>query len=257
MLIHPTAIVSPKAELGRNVSVGPYSIIGDDVILRDDVRVASHCVIEGPSEFGEGTVFFPFVSAGQAPHDLKFKGERTWLRCGQRNTFREFTTLHRGTEHGGGLTEIGSDCFFMAQAHVAHDCRIGDHVIFANGASLAGHVLVEDHVTIGAFSGIHQFCRAGKHAFIGASSVVVKDALPFARTVGNHARCYGQNALGLRRQGFSSEEIRRISRAFRLLLAAKLNTTQALEVIKAELGGHAEIDYLITFIESSRRGVTK
>jgi UDP-N-acetylglucosamine acyltransferase len=145
----------------------------------------------------------------------------------------------------------------MAQAHVAHDCRIGNHVIFANGASLAGHVLVEDHVTIGAFSGIHQFCRAGKHAFIGASSVVVKDALPFARTVGNHARCYGQNALGLRRQGFSSEEIRRISRAFRLLLAAKLNTTQALEVIKAELGGHAEIDYLITFIESSRRGVTK
>ena len=236
MSIHPTAIISPNAELGRNVSVGPYSIIGDDVILHDDVRVASHCVIEGPSEFGSGSVFFPFVSAGQVPHDLKYRGERSWLRAGERNTFREFSTLHRGTEGGGNLTEIGSDNLFMAQSHVAHDCRIGDHVIFANGASLAGHVIVEDYATLGAYSGVHQFCRVGRHAFIGAWSVVVKDALPFARTVGNHARCYGQNTLGLRRKGFSTDEIARISRAFRLLLAAKLNTTQALEAIKAGPG---------------------
>jgi UDP-N-acetylglucosamine acyltransferase len=255
--IHPTAIVSPKAELGRNVSIGPYSIIGDDVILHDEVQVASHCVIEGPSEFGSGSVFFPFVSAGQVPHDLKYRGERSWLRCGERNTFREYTTLHRGTAGGGNLTQIGSDGLFMAQAHVAHDCRIGDHVIFANGASLAGHVLVEDHVTLGAYSGIHQFCRVGRHAFIGAFSVVVKDALPYARTVGNHARCYGQNAIGLRRRGFSAEEIKRISHAFRLLLAAKLNTSQAVVEIKKELGGWAEIDYLINFIETSERGVTK
>jgi UDP-N-acetylglucosamine acyltransferase len=255
--IHPTAIISPNAELGRNVSVGPYSIIGDDVILHDDIRVASHCVIEGPSEFGSGSIFFPFVSAGQVPHDLKYRGERSWLRAGERNTFREFSTLHRGTEGGGNLTEIGSDNLFMAQAHVAHDCRIGDHVIFANGASLAGHVIVEDHATLGAYSGVHQFCRVGRHAFIGAWSVVVKDALPFARTVGNHARCYGQNTLGLRRKGFSSDEIARISRAFRLLLAAKLNTTQALEAIRQDLGGWPEIDYLISFIESSERGVTK
>jgi UDP-N-acetylglucosamine acyltransferase len=255
--IHPTAIVSPKAELGRNVSIGPYSIIGDDVILHDEVQVASHCVIEGPSEFGSGSVFFPFVSAGQVPHDLKYRGERSWLRCGERNTFREYTTLHRGTAGGGNLTQIGSDGLFMAQAHVAHDCRIGDHVIFANGASLAGHVLVEDHVTLGAYSGIHQFCRVGRHAFIGAFSVVVKDALPYARTVGNHARCYGQNAIGLRRRGFSAEEIKRISHAFRLLLAAKLNTSQAVVEIKKELGGWAEIDYLINFIETSERGVIK
>jgi UDP-N-acetylglucosamine acyltransferase len=255
--IHPTAIVSPKAELGRNVSIGPYSIIGEDVILHDEVQVASHCVIEGPSEFGSGSVFFPFVSAGQVPHDLKYRGERSWLRCGERNTFREYTTLHRGTAGGGNLTQIGSDGLFMAQAHVAHDCRIGDHVIFANGASLAGHVLVEDHVTLGAYSGIHQFCRVGRHAFIGAFSVVVKDALPYARTVGNHARCYGQNAIGLRRRGFSAEEIKRISHAFRLLLAAKLNTSQAVVEIKKELGGWAEIDYLINFIETSERGVTK
>lgn len=257
MSIHPTAIVSSKAELGRNVSVGPYSIIGDEVILHDDVSVASHCVIEGPSEFGKGSVFFPFVSAGQAPHDVKYHGEKSWLRAGDRNTFREFSTLHRGTEGGGNLTVIGSDNLFMAQSHVAHDCRIGDHVIFANGASLAGHVLIDDYATLGAYAGVHQFCRVGKHAFIGAYSVVVKDALPYARTVGNHARCYGQNTIGLRRRGFGNDQIRRITHAFRLLLAAKLNTTQALDVIKKELSGSPEIDYLAEFIESSKRGVTK
>lgn len=257
MSIHPTAIISPKAELGRNVSVGPYSIIGDDVILHDDVRVTSHCVIEGPSEFGSGSIFYPFVSAGQAPQDLKYRGERSRLRAGERNTFREFTTLQRGTEGGGNLTEIGDDNLIMAQAHIAHDCRIGSHVIFANGATLAGHVIVEDHATLGAYAGVHQFCRVGKHAFIGGYSVVVKDAMPFARTVGNRARCYGQNTLGLRRSGFSSEEIRRLAHAFRLLLAAKLNTSQAVEVIRRELSGWPEIDYLLEFIERSERGVTK
>jgi UDP-N-acetylglucosamine acyltransferase len=255
--IHPTAIVSSKAELGQNVSIGPYSIIGDDVILHNEVRVASHCVIEGPSEFGRGTIFFPFVSAGQPPHDLKYKGERSWLRCGERNTFREFCTLHRGTELGGNLTTIGSDGLFMAQAHVAHDCIIGNSVIFSNGASLAGHVIVEDHATLGAYAGVHQFCRVGRHAFIGAFSVVVKDALPFARTAGNHARCYGQNTIGLKRKGFSKGEISRLTHAFRLLLAAKLNTTQAVEAIEAELKGWPEIDYLIDFIKTSGRGVTK
>lgn len=257
MSIHHSAIISPKAELGRNVSVGPYSIVGDDVILHDDVSVASHCVIEGPSEFGKGCVFFPFVSAGQAPHDLKYRGERSWFRAGERNTFREYTTLHRGTEVGGNLTEVGSDNLFMAQAHVAHDCKVGSNVIFSNGASLAGHVIVEDYATLGAYSGVHQFCRVGKHAFIGAFSVVVKDAMPYARTVGNHAKCYGQNTLGLKRRGFSDESIRRISHAYRLLLAAKLNTTQALEAIRRDLGGWPEIDYLVRFIETSERGVTK
>jgi UDP-N-acetylglucosamine acyltransferase len=255
--IHPTAIVSPKAELGRNVSIGPYSIIGDDVTLHDDVQIASHCVIEGPSEFGSGSIFFPYVSAGQPPQDLKYAGERSWLRVGERNTFREFTTLHRGTKGGGNLTEIGSDNLFMAQTHVGHDCRVGSNVIFGNGATLAGYVIVEDYATVGAYSGVHQFCRVGKHAFIGGYSVVVKDALPYARTVGNHARCYGQNTLGLKRRGFSSEELQRISHAFRLLLAAKLNTSQAVEVIRRELSGHPEIDYLVGFIEGSKRGVTK
>jgi len=255
--IHPTAIISTKAELGRNVAVGPYSIIGDDVILHDDIQIASHCVIEGPSEFGSGSVFFPCVSAGQAPQDLKYKGERSWLRAGERNTFREFMTLQRGTEGGGNLTQIGSDNLFMAQSHIAHDCIIGSQTVFANGATLAGHVIVEDYATIGAYGGVHQFCRVGTHAFIGGYSVVVKDALPYARTVGNHARCYGQNTLGLRRRGFGTEEIRRITHAFRLLLASKLNTSQAVEVIKRELSGWPEIDYLVEFIEASARGVTK
>jgi len=255
--IHPTAIISSKAELGNNIDIGPYSIIGEDVILHDDVRVGSHCVIEGPSEFGRGTIFFPFVSAGQAPQDLKYRGERSWLRAGERNTFREFSTLQRGTEVGGNITEIGSDGLFMAQVHIAHDCRIGNNVIFANGATLAGHVFVDDFATLGAYAGVHQFCRVGKYAFIGGYSVVVKDALPYARTVGNHARCYGQNTLGLRRKGFSGEQIRRIAHAYRLLLAAKLNTTQAVEVIKRELSGWPEIDYIVEFIESSERGVTK
>lgn len=257
MAIHPSAIISSKAELGRNVSVGPYSVIGEDVILHDDVKVGSHCVLEGPSEFGRGSVFFPFVSAGQIPHDLKYRGERSWLRAGERNTFREFTTLHRGTQEGGAITEIGSDNLFMAQSHVAHDCRVGSNVVFANGASLAGHVIVEDHVTLGAYSGVHQSCRVGRHAFIGAHSVVVKDALPYARTVGNHSKCYGANTIGLRRRSFSEDEIRRIAHAFKLLLTSKLNTTQALEAMKREMSGCPEIDYLIEFIETSRRGVTK
>jgi len=255
--LHPTAIISRKAELGQNVTVGPYSVIGDEVILHDGVEVQSHCVLEGPSEIGSGTVFFPFVSAGQAPHDLKYKGERSFLRVGERNVFREFSTIHRGTALGGNETVIGSDNLLMVGAHVAHDCIVGNHTIFANAASLAGHVLVEDYATLGAFSGIHQFCRVGKYAFIGASSVVVKDALPYARTVGNHASCYGANTIGLERQGFSKDEMRRISHAFKLLLVSKLNTTQALEAIKQELSGYPEIDYLIQFIETSKRGVTK
>lgn len=256
-MIHPTAIVSPRAELGANVSVGPYSIIGDEVIIHDEVEVAGHVVIEGPCEIGRGTRFFPFASVGQAPQDLKYAGERTRLVIGERNVVREYVTLHRGTAGGGGLTTIGHDNLFMAQAHIAHDCYIGSHNIFANAATLAGHVTIGDHVMFGAYSGIHQFCRAGNFAFIGGYSVVVKDALPYARTVGNHAKCYGANTLGLKRKEFSTETIHRIQHAFYLLLAAKLNTTQALERIKAEMMGTPEIDYLIEFIEQSQRGVVK
>jgi len=256
-MIHPTAIISPQAEIGAGVSVGPYSIIGADVTLDEGVEVAGHVVIEGPCRIGGGTRVFPFASLGQPPQDLKYAGERTELMIGERNTIRESVTMNRGTAGGGGVTKVGSDNLFMAQSHIAHDCVVGSHNVFANAASLAGHVTLGDYLTVGAYTGIHQFCRVGDHAFIGAYSKIVKDALPYARTDGNDARCYGANTVGLRRRGFSNESIRQIQHAFHLLLASKLNTSQALERIKAELAGLAEVDYLITFIEQSQRGVTK
>jgi len=256
-MIHATAIVSPQAELDEGVRVGPYAVIGDEVVLHSGVDVASHVVIEGPAVIGRDTRLFPFACIGLVPQDLKFAGERSSLTVGERNTIREYVTMHRGTAGGGGRTIIGDDNLFMAQSHVAHDSHIGSHNIFANGASLAGHAEIGDHVTLGAYVGVHQFCRIGDHAFIGAYSVVVKDALPFARSVGNHAHCYGANALGLRRKGFSTEQVRQIEHAFHLLLSSRLNTSQALERIKSEMTGIPQIDYLVSFIESSKRGVIK
>jgi UDP-N-acetylglucosamine acyltransferase len=256
-MIHSTAIVSSRARIGENVRVGPYSIIGDYVTIRDNVEIAGHVVIEGPSEIGEGTQIYPFASIGQPPQDLKFKGEETRLIVGRRNVIREGVTMNRGTAGGGGVTVVGDDNLFMAQSHVAHDCIAGSNNIFANYAALAGHVTLGDHITLGAYVGVHQFCRIGDYAFIGACSKIIKDALPFARTDGAEAKCYGANTLGLRRKGFSNEAIRHIQQAFRLLLASKLNTTQALERIRAEMAGFPEIDYLIEFIGTSERGVTK
>lgn len=256
-MIHPTAIINSQAELGANVSIGPYSIIGDKVVIHDQVEIAGHVVIAGPCEIGEGTQVYPFASLGQPPQDLKYKGEDTRLVIGRRNVIRESVTMNRGTVGGGGLTSVGDDNLFMAQAHVAHDSIVGSRNIFANLASLAGHVTIADDVTLGAFVGIHQFCRIGSHAFIGGMSKIVKDALPYARTDGTDAKCYGANAVGLRRKGFSNETIRRIQHAFHILLTSKLNTSQALEQLRAEMSGVPEIDYLIGFIEQSQRGVTK
>jgi UDP-N-acetylglucosamine acyltransferase len=254
---HPTAIINAEAQLGSNVKIGPYSLIGAAVTLHDGVEIAGHVVIEGPCEIGSGTIIYPFASIGQPPQDLKYQGEPTRLTIGARNVIREYVTMNRGTAAGGGLTSVGDDNLFMAQAHIAHDSHVGSHCIFANAGTLAGHVTVADHATIGAYSAVHQFCKVGQHAFVGGFSVVVKDALPYARTVGNHAKCYGANTIGLRRKGFSNEAIRHIQHAFHLLLAAKLNTTQALDRLKAEMAGLPEIDYLIEFIETSERGVTK
>ena len=258
-VIHPTAIVSPGAELGMGVHVGPYTIVGDGVRVGDRTRIRSHAVLEGPTTIGRENDIFPFTSIGQQPQDLKYAGEPTELVVGDRNTIREYVTLHRGTQGGGGVTRVGSDNLVMIGTHVAHDCLIGDRCILANAATLAGHVTVEDGATVGALTAIHQFCRVGRHAFIGGASVIVKDALPFSRCQGNHARCYGENAVGLRRKGFGDDEVRRIHRAFRLLLAARLNTTQALEAIRADaaLAADPNVAYLVAFIESSERGVIK
>ena len=255
--IHPSAVVSPRARVGSDCVVGPYSVIGDLVELADGVRLDSHCVIDGRTTIGEGTHIFPFVSIGLPPQDLKYGGEPSETRIGRRNQIREFVTIHRGTSGGGMLTQIGDDCLIMAQAHIAHDCLIGDGVIMANAATLAGHVTIEDRANVGAYSGVHQFCRVGREAYIGGYSVVVKDALPFALTVGNHARCYGLNVTGMKRRGYSRQVIDALHHAFRLLLSSKLNTSQALKRIEAEIQNSPEVETLLRFINTSERGVTK
>ncbi|MER3430331.1 MAG: acyl-[acyl-carrier-protein]--UDP-N-acetylglucosamine O-acyltransferase [Blastocatellia bacterium] len=255
--IDSRAIVSLKATIGEDCKIGPFSIIGDNVSLGRGVRIDSHSVIDGRTTIGDETHIFPFVSIGLAPQDLKYGGEETETIIGSRNQIREFVTIHRGTSGGGGKTMLGDDNLLMAQAHVAHDCRIGNNVIMANAATLAGHVEIGDRANVGAYSGVHQFCRVGTEAFIGGYSVVVKDAMPYAIIQGNHARCFGLNRVGMRRRGYPRETIEKLNHAFHLLLAAKLNTTQALERIRAEIEGCPEVDLLVEFIESSKRGVVK
>jgi UDP-N-acetylglucosamine acyltransferase len=255
--IHSSAVISPHAQLGRDCYIGPYSIVGDEVTIGDGVRLESHCVIDGHTTIGDETHVFPFVSIGLASQDLKYKGEPTETRIGRRNRIREFVTIHRGTAGGGSLTQTGDDCLIMAQAHIAHDCILGNNVIMANAATLAGHVEVQDGANIGAYSGVHQFCRIGREAYVGGYSVVVKDALPYALTVGNHAKCYGLNITGMKRRGYSPETINTLHHAFHLLLSSKLNTTQAVERMRDEIKDSTEVGELISFIEASVRGVIK
>jgi UDP-N-acetylglucosamine acyltransferase len=255
--IHSTAVISPGAQIGADCVIGPYAVIGEEVVLGKGVRIDGHCVIDGRTRIGAESHVFPFVSIGLPPQDLKFAGEQSETEIGSRTRIREFVTIHRGTAGGGGTTRIGDDCFLMAQTHVAHDCLIGNNVIMANAATLAGHVLVEDGANIGAYSGVHQFCRVGREAYIGGYSVVVKDALPFALTVGNHAKCYGLNKVGMRRRGYSREALDALHHAFHLLLSSKLNTTQAIDRIRTEIQGSEEVDELVRFVESSKRGVVK
>lgn len=255
--IHETAIVSPKAEIGEGCYIGPFCTVGNEVKLAEDVRLDSHVVVDGRTSVGDETHIFPFASIGLAPQDLKYGGEPTATEIGKRNHIREFVTIHRGTAGGGGLTKIGDDNLFMAQAHVAHDCQLGSNIIMANAATLAGHVEIADRANVGAYSGVHQFCRVGLEAFVGGYSVVVKDAPPYAIIQGNHAKCYGLNKVGLKRRGYSKDTIEKLHHAYHLLLTAKLNTSQAVERIKAEISDCPEVDILVTFIESSKRGVVK
>ena len=255
--IHSSAVISPRAQIGAGCRIGPYTVIGDEVVLGKGVIIDSHGVSDGRTRIGDEAHIYPFVSIGLPPQDLKFAGEETETVIGSRTCIREFVTIHRGTTGGGGLTKIGDDCFLMAQAHIAHDCLIGNQVIMANAATLAGHVTVYDGANIGAYSGVHQFCRVGREAYVGGYSVVVKDALPFALTVGNHAKCYGLNKVGVRRRGYSKETIAALHHAFHLLLSARLNTTQAVERIRGEIRDVPEVEEVVQFVESSTRGVVK
>ena len=255
--IHETAIVAERARIGSDCYIGAFCTVGDEVVLGDNVRLDSHVVVDGKTTIGDETHVYPFVSIGLAPQDLKYAGEPTGTEIGKRNHIREFVTIHRGTEGGGGVTRIGDGNLLMAQAHVAHDCRLGSEIIMANAATLAGHVEIADKASVGAYSGVHQFCRIGYEAFVGGYSVVVKDAMPFAIIQGNHAKCYGLNRLGMKRRGYSKDTIDKLNHAFHLLLSAKLNTTQAVTRIREEITDCNEVDRLTRFIESSKRGVVK
>ncbi len=254
--IDRTARVAPQARIGAGTVVGPNAIVGPDVRIGRGCFVGASAIIDGWTEIGDHTQVFPFASIGLIPQDTKFKGERTTLVIGQRNVFREFVTIHRGTRPGGGVTRIGDDNLFMAYVHIAHDCQVGNQTILANAVMLGGHVTVEDHAFIGAVSGVHQYCRVGRHAFVGGASVVTLDALPYARSVGNRARIYDLNTLGLERRGVPQETIIQLKRAFRHLLQSKLNTTQALERIEQDRTLRCpEVNHLVDFISSSQRGV--
>lgn len=256
--IDPTAIVHPSAVIGSGTTIGPHAVIGPNVRVGQNCVVGASAVVDGWTTIGDGTEVFPFASIGLVPQDLKFRGERTELVIGARNIFREFVTINRGTAGGGGLTSIGDRNVFMAYVHVAHDCRVGSDTIFGPHATLGGHVSVEDFANISAGSAVHQFCRVGRHAFIGGYSVVTKDALPFARTVGSRpARIFGLNSVThLMRRGVQPDVIAKLKRSFRYLLQSKLNTSSALRQIERDRSlACAEVQYLIDFIRTSQRGV--
>lgn len=255
--IHPSAHVDPDAVLGEGVRVGPFAVIGAYVTIGDHTEVGAGAQVYGPTRIGSHNRIHPQACIGFEPQDLKYQGEEVWLEIGDRNQFRECCTIHRGTAKGGGVTRIGSDNLFMAYSHVAHDCQVGSRVVFANNATLAGHVEVHDDASISAFTSVHQFCRVGRHAYVGGYSVVTMDALPFTKTVGLKPAVYGLNSIGLKRKGFNPESLRRLEQALRLLVRSGLNTAQALERIRAEVGGDPEVDYFLSFIETAKRGVHK
>jgi UDP-N-acetylglucosamine acyltransferase len=254
--VHPSAIVAPGAHVPESCTVGPFSTIGAEVVLGEDCVLVSHVVLEGRTTIGARNVFHPFCAIGVSPQDLKYEGEPTQTEIGDDNTIRECVTISRGTAGGGGITRIGSNCLLMAYVHVGHDSQVGSHVILANAATLAGHVTIEDYATVGAFSPVHQFCTVGAHAYIGGGTIVTQDVLPFSLTSARREnKAFGINKVGLSRRGFTPERLERLQKAFRLLLAGKMNTSQAVERMQ-ELGGE-DVAMLIEFIEGSQRGIIK
>jgi len=258
MPVHPTAIVSPAARIAESAEIGPYSMVGDEVEIGAGTRLMAHVYMEGPLRVGEDNIFFPYSTVGVASQDLKYRGERAETHIGDRNKIREFVTIHRGTEGGGLVTSIGDDNLLMAYVHVAHDVHVGNRVVLANAVTLGGHVTVGDWAVIGASTGVHQFCRVGRHSIIGGYSVVTQDVLPFSSTVSEREiKVHGANGTGLKRRGFEHGTIENLQKALRLLTRAGLNTSQAVERIRAEIRECPEVEELLTFIGESQRGVIK
>jgi UDP-N-acetylglucosamine acyltransferase len=256
--LHAQAIVSPQAKIGAGVEVGAFAVVGAGVELGEGCVLHAHAVVNGPARFGAKNVFHSFCVIGGDPQDYTYGGEQVKLEAGDGNIYREYVTISRGTVKGGGITRIGNNNFFLAYAHVGHDCQIGSHTLFVNGATLAGHVTVEDFVTVGAFSPVHQFCRLGRYAYIGASTVITQDVLPFSLIVTEReTKCFGPNTIGLERKGFSVERIKTLQKAFRLLVRSKKNTTQALEEMRRTLAGSDDVKEMIEFAEKAERGIVK
>ncbi|MBT3225315.1 MAG: acyl-ACP--UDP-N-acetylglucosamine O-acyltransferase [Deltaproteobacteria bacterium] len=256
-MIHQTAIIDPEAKLHSSVEVGAYSVIGPGVEIGADCRIAHHVVIEGPTKIGAGSRIFPFASLGLEPQDKKFQGEQSYLEIGSHNTIREYVTINRGTEVGGGTTKLGDHGWIMAYCHIAHDCIVGDHVTMSNGATLGGHVVVKDYANIGGLSGVHQFCRIGEYAIVGGQSMITQDVVPFAIAAGNRAKLAGVNYIGLDRRGFTSEEIDIINQAFKIFFKNGLTRDVALLKLKEEFPESAHIGMFVDFIQSSERGVCR
>ncbi len=254
--IHPTAVIDPAAEIGSEVAIGPLCVVGAGVRIGNGCELRSHVTITGPAEVGENNLFFPFSSIGERSQDLKYEGEPTHLRIGNGNSFREFCTVNRGTAPGS-TTTIGDDNHFLAYSHVAHDCTIGNNVIFSNNGTVAGHVVVEDYAVLGGLSGVHQFCRLGRHSIVGGCTKIVQDVPPYMIADGNPAEVRGINQVGLERRGFTPEAIRLLREAYRRIYRSDRNVKQSLQVIQEELEQTAEIRELLSFIESSERGIIR
>ncbi|MFH0813544.1 MAG: acyl-ACP--UDP-N-acetylglucosamine O-acyltransferase [Pseudomonadota bacterium] len=254
-MIHKTAVVDSLSELGEGVTVGPYSIIGPNVTIGANTKIDAHVVIKGPTEIGERSIIFPFTSLGDIPQDLKYKGGDTKLVIGNNNVIREYVTINRGTEEGGGVTSIGNHNFFMAYTHIAHDCIINNHVIMANGATMAGHIEIGDYAIIGGLVAIHQFVKIGRNSFIGGCSAVSQDVPPYCLAVGNRARLYGLNITGLRRSKFPPETINNLKKAYRTLFRSGLTLKEAITQVQQTINDSPEVNYLVEFIKNSKRGI--
>jgi UDP-N-acetylglucosamine acyltransferase len=258
MNVHSTAIIDPRAKVPASCKVGPYCVIGADVELGEGCHLVSHVAIEGPTRIGTDNGFFPFCSIGMAPQDTTYNGEPTRLEIGDHNEIRECVTINRGTVKGGGVTRVGSHVLIMAYAHIGHDSVVADHAMLVNGATLAGHVSVEEWAVVGALCAVHQFVRIGAHSYIGGGTTITQDVLPFSMTAAaRETHAYRMNRVGLERRGFSQERIDKIQHAYKILLTSKLNTSQALDKLKSEDGRGEDVDMLVRFIETSERGVIK
>lgn len=257
MAIDASARVDPGATIGRDVEIGPYCVVGKDVTIGDGTRLTSHVVIEGPTEIGKDNAIAPMASLGGPPQDLKYAGEPTRLVVGDGNSIREYVTMNRGTVGGGGLTRVGSGNLFMVHAHVGHDARVGDRTVFANSATLAGHVEVADGATVGAFSAVHQFCRVGREAFIGGFTVVTRDALPWVTTVGNRAKAFGLNLVGLKRKGYDKAQIEALKDCYRTLFRSGKLLADAIAELEERYADQPEARYFVEFVKGSERGVCR